>query len=83
MSEKDILELLKDPEHLRYQVGRLMSNEESEKETRRRRNEGTDKRLKVLEDDKVARDTVIKILAWMNAGTIITLIVALIKLFSK
>lgn len=83
MSEKDIIERLKDPEHLRYAVGRLISNEESEKEVRKRRNEGIDARLKVLEDDKVARDTVIKILAWLNGGTIITLILTLIKLFSK
>lgn len=90
MPEKDILDTLKNPENLRYQVGRLISNEESEKEVRKRRNELIDARLKSLEDDKLARDTTIKtailvfkLLAWLNLGAIVTFVAALIKLFSN
>lgn len=49
LSEEKIQEILQQLEALKFQVGRLVSDAESEKEVRRDRNKDIDKRLSDIE----------------------------------
>lgn len=72
MSSKEIQDLILGVQHLKDQLNRIVSDIESEKEVRRERNTGIDKRLHDLEVDKIVRDTTIKNVGilWGVIGTI-------------
>lgn len=77
-------------EKIEFQIGRLVSDAESEKDVRRDRNNEIDRRISVLEVDKIVRDTTVKniflafkILAALNFGAIVTFLIMIIKYFGK
>lgn len=77
MSNHDI-----DIAEIKMQIGRLVSDAESEKMVRRDRNNVIDQRLKDLEDYKIRIDTTVnnaifmfKILAALNLGAIILFVI--------
>lgn len=60
-------------QHIEDQIGRLVSDAESEKHTRKERNSDIDKRLLVLEKDKIKKDYLFWIA--LGAGYILRLLI--------
>lgn len=61
-------DILVELEKIKGQLDRLVADAESEKDTRKRRNENIDKRIKDLEDDKIKRDTTIIVIKALILG---------------
>lgn len=61
-------DILVELEKIKGQLDRLVADAESEKDTRKRRNESIDKRIKDLEDDKIKRDTTIIVIKALILG---------------
>lgn len=60
MSAHEIQDIFIELEKIKLQLGRLVSDAESEKELRKERNKNIELRIKALETDKIQRDTTIK-----------------------
>lgn len=71
-------DILVELEKIKSQLDRLVSDAESEKDTRKERNKLIDKRIKDLEDDKIKRDTTIMVIKAIIIGlaTIIGFIIS-------
>ncbi len=64
-------------QHIEDQIGRLISDAESEKEVRKDRNAIIDRRLKILEDDKIKKDIIVWLFFFVGsaAGSVITILI--------